>query len=58
MYERAEAAGIETIRFEAGVLQPNTTNIVRRNGVRSIAQKRWLRRPIPSGPDQAERSAR
>ncbi|MDG1978043.1 MAG: hypothetical protein P8I44_05725 [Phycisphaerales bacterium] len=58
MYERAEAAGIETIRFEAGVLQPNTINIVRRNGVRSIAQKRWLRRPIPSGPDQAERSAR
>lgn len=58
MYERAEAAGIETIRFEAGMLQPNTINIVRRNGVRSIAEKLRLRRPIPSGPDQAERSAR
>ncbi|MAH66427.1 MAG: hypothetical protein CMJ27_08555 [Phycisphaerae bacterium] len=46
MYERAERAGIETIRFEAGSRQPNTINMVRRNGIRSIGRMLHLRRAL------------
>ncbi len=46
MYEEAERAGIDTIRFEAGSLQPNTMNMVRRNGIKSVERKLRLRRSL------------
>ncbi|MBC02456.1 MAG: hypothetical protein CMJ34_04000 [Phycisphaerae bacterium] len=46
MYERAEAAGIHTITFEAGSRQPNTVSMARRNKVDSVDQRVHLRRTI------------
>lgn len=46
IYERAEAAGIHTIRFEAGSRQPNTRAMVLRNRIESLHQRVHLRRII------------
>jgi hypothetical protein len=50
MYERAEAAGIHTIRFEAGSRQPNTRAMVRRNRINSLNQRLHLRRQLDGDP--------
>ena len=50
MYERAAAAGIHTIRFEAGSRQPNTRVMVRRNRINSLNQRLHLRRQLGGDP--------
>lgn len=50
IYERAEAVGIHTIRFEAGSRQPNTRAMVRRNRIESLHQRVHLRRIIGDQP--------
>ncbi|MDG2020856.1 MAG: hypothetical protein P8J59_02795 [Phycisphaerales bacterium] len=49
MYERAEAADIHTIRFDAGSRQPNTRTMVRRNRIASLNQRLHLRRSFDAG---------
>lgn len=46
MYERARAAGIHTITFEAGSRQPNTRSVVQRNRIESIHQRVHLRKVL------------
>lgn len=48
MYERAEAAGIHTITFEAGSRQPNTRSMAKRNKIDSISKRVHLRMAIPA----------
>ena len=52
MYERAEAAGIHTIIFEAGSRQPNTRSMAKRNRIESASQKAHLRMMIDRGSAQ------
>ena len=46
MYERAEAAGIHTITFEAGSRQPNTRSMAQRNKIDSTRKGIHLRMAI------------